>query len=418
MNITVRTDRQLARAAGESIRYVLATVTAPEAPRRAERTPVNVALVLDRSGSMGGQKIALAKVAVERALRMLHPSDRFALVVYDDEVDVLMESTPCTAGAREEALRRLAAIEARGTTDLSGGWLKGCEQVARFIESGALGRCLLLTDGLMNRGILDPEELIEHVTELRRRGVVTSTFGVGADFDEQLLQRMADAGAGHFYFIERAEQIVDLLTSELGEAFEVVARGVFVTAEAPHGTRIEPLNPFPSRQTPHGIALAPGDLVSSQEVVLVFKVIMPAGAEGRPLAVTFGVGDESGAIGRVSTTATWTFASHAANDAQSRDAEVDQAVAEIYAARARAEAVEANRRHDFGTARQVLRATAAKIDSYAGSNIALQRLAHELRASVHEHEHAMAPMALKERHFVAHAALRSRDPRGTARRSL
>ena len=182
MKITVKSERRLARAAGQSVRYVHALLTAPEAPRRPGRQAINVALVLDRSGSMGGEKIALARQAVERALQMLHPDDRFALVVYDTVVDVLMESTPCTPDARREALRRLAEIDARGGTDLSSGWLSGCEQVARFLDSGAVGRCLLVTDGLANRGITDarsarparartPPARHRHVHLRRRRGL-------------------------------------------------------------------------------------------------------------------------------------------------------------------------------------------------------------------------------------------------------
>lgn len=416
MNITATTDRRLVRADGHSTRYVHAVVTAPEAPRRANRTPVNVALVLDRSGSMGGQKIVLVKAAAERALRMLHPDDRFALVVYDDEIDVLMESRPCTQDAREEALRRLASIDARGTTDLSGGWLKGCEQVARFIESNTIGRCLLLTDGLANRGILDPEELIDHVTQLRRRGVVTSTFGVGADFDEQLLQRMADAGAGHFYFIERAEQIVDLLTSELGEALEVVARGVTVTAQAPAGARIELLNPWSVENASHGLVASLGDLVSSQELSLVYRITLPEGRDGDSFTLSLDVAETMNAraaAGRVQ----WTFASTEACRQQTRNSQVDEAVAAIYASRARAEAIDANRRGDYSAARRVIEATVAKILSYAGANRVLRETAEKLQREAPQFDHEVASLSLKAMHMGTHAAMRSRTPVGAATKS-
>ena len=91
MSMTVRADRSLVRTSGGSVRYTLVELTAPDAPSRATRVPVNVALVLDRSGSMGGQKIALARMAVEHALRLLKPADRFSLVVFDDVVSVVVE---------------------------------------------------------------------------------------------------------------------------------------------------------------------------------------------------------------------------------------------------------------------------------------------------------------------------------------
>ena len=92
---------------------------------------------------------------------------------------------------------------------------------------------------------------------------------------------MADAGAGHFYFIERAVQITDLLTSELGEALEVVSRAVTVAAETPAGVRIELLNPWPTREDRGDLVVALGDLVSAQEISRVFKVTLPAGTGGR-----------------------------------------------------------------------------------------------------------------------------------------
>ena len=417
MKLTVKSERRLVRAAGQSVRYVNAVLTAPEAPRRPGRQAINVALVLDRSGSMGGEKIELAREAVERALQMLHPDDRFALVVYDTVVDVLMESTACTQAARQEALRRLAGIDARGGTDLSSGWLSGCEQVARFLDSGAIGRCLLLTDGLANRGITDADQLVQHAHELRQRGVVTSTFGVGADFDERLLQRMADAGAGHFYFIERAVQITDLLTSELGEALEVVSRAVTVAAEAPAGARVELLNPWPTQENRDGVVVTLGDLVSSQEVSLVFKVTLPAGAEGSAIRTAFRVSDQDGPIAGASAVQDWLFATHDANARQPRDLAVDEVVANIYAARARDLALEANRRGDYDRARAIVEATVRKILSYAGDRASLQAIAAGLQAEVQRVEERMSAISMKEMHRASYSAMRSRDAEGKSRRA-
>src|SRR4029078_8383113 len=117
----------------------------------------------------------------------------------------------------------LSSVDARGSTNLSGGWLKGCEQVAEHLSTDAVDRVLLLTDGLANKGISDPRELTRNAAELRARGVSTTTFGVGNDFDEALLQAMSDAGGGHFYYIASATQIRDHIASEVGETLEGVA---------------------------------------------------------------------------------------------------------------------------------------------------------------------------------------------------
>jgi secreted protein with Ig-like and vWFA domain len=189
-------DRALIRAAGGSRRFLCAEIQAPETPARPGRLPVNLVFVLDRSGSMTGAKIASAREAVLHGLRSLRPEDRFAVVAYDEHVDVVVPTTPATPQAREAAATRVSTIEARGTTDLHGGWQAGCEQVAEQLSSEAVGRCVLLTDGLANSGITDHDEIVRRCAAFRERRVVTTAFGVGADFDETLLRRIADAACG------------------------------------------------------------------------------------------------------------------------------------------------------------------------------------------------------------------------------
>jgi len=142
---SLRTDVPVVPAGSPVTRHLLLTLTAPEAPRTAVRPSMHVAFVLDRSGSMGGSKIRLAREAVTQALGMLRSDDRFALVAYDDRVDVVVESTSASAEARRHALRSLQAIDARGSTDLAGGWMAGCEQVAPHLAEEPAGRYLLLT---------------------------------------------------------------------------------------------------------------------------------------------------------------------------------------------------------------------------------------------------------------------------------
>ena len=189
MKFDVRSDRALIRAAGGSRRYAMVSFTAPLAPPKADRMPINVSFVMDRSGSMAGErKIELVREAVDKAIGMLREDDRFSVVIYDSEIDVLMESTPASAEAKRAARKQLERITARSVTDLGGGWLCGCEQAAMHLNDAVPAKCLLLTDGLANQGITDRGELARHADELRRRGVLTSTFGVGGDFDEVVLQ--------------------------------------------------------------------------------------------------------------------------------------------------------------------------------------------------------------------------------------
>ena len=408
MTLSIRTDRQLIRAAARSNRYVLLSFTAPQAPRNANRRPVNVAFVLDRSGSMSSEnKFPLARQAVEQSLRMLRPEDRFSLVVYDTEVDILARSVNATPGAIRQALDALSSVHPRGSTDLCSGWMRGCEQVSEFVDEERTSRVLLLTDGLANQGVQDRDTLARHASRLRERGVSTSTFGVGTDFDERLLRDMAHEGGGNFYFLENALQIPDLITSELGEALEVVIPQAAIELELPHRADAEVLNRFRSSFTDRTLRIELGDVVSAQEVEVLVRVNFPLGEDGAHVtarARVVGRGEEV----VQSSSVEWTYGTHFENDGQPRDGEVDRRVAEIFASRARAEATEANRRGDFAAARRVIETTAARIRQYAGNDQVLNDCWNTLLAERHRYD---------QEYFVAEMGMKGRAADGKARRS-
>ncbi len=421
--LRLRADRSLIRARGSSVRYLLASIVAPSAPPRASRMPVNIALVLDRSGSMQGEnKFPLAVQAVEEALRMLASDDRFSLAVFDDKVDVIAPSSLATAEAKRHALRALRQVAPRASTDLFSGWMHGCEQLADFVAEGTVSRVLLLTDGQANHGEVNRDVLAHHAAELRRRGINTSCFGVGADFDERLLRDIATEGGGNSWFVQSPVQIPDLITSELGEALEVVIPQASLAITLPRGAEATVMNSFRSRRSDRrtGITVSLGDLVSAQELDVVIRVKFPLGevdevvhvrAELRGETDLFTAGHDATA------TAEFAYASHAANDEQRRDANVDREVAKIYAARARAEATEANRAGDFDRARRVLVGTARRIEEYAGDDAEMNALAAMLRAEVVDYaEQRMSPMALKMSFYVAESATKGRSLEGKARR--
>ena len=415
--LSIRTDRQLVRSATRSNRYVLVSFTAPAAPRREERRAVNVAFVLDRSGSMAGEsKFYLARQAVEQSLRMLRPDDRFSLVVYDDRIDVLASSINATSSAIRNALDALSSIDPRGSTDLCAGWMNGCNQVAEFVREESVSRVLLLTDGLANHGVTDRGTLARHASELRLRGVSTSTFGVGADFDERLLRDMAHEGGGNFYFLENARQIPDLITSELGEALEVVIPRAVIEMEIPRGGDAEVLNAFRSSTGDNMLRIELGDVVSSQEVEVVVRFNFARGEEGERVTTRAHLVSASAAPSH-SDEIVWTYASHEANDRQPRDREVDRRVAELYAARARADATEANRHGNLTAARRVIEGTVRRIRQYAGNDPEINRCWMSLEQERPRYAEAvMSPLAMKEAYFAADMGRKMR-PGGKARRS-
>ncbi len=410
INLRARTDRRLIRSAARSHRFVLVELGAPPATRQRQRPPVNLSFVIDRSGSMSGQKLELAKQAVLEAIGRLDDRDRFSVVAYDDDVRVVVERTAATQRACRDAADQLRNLGPGGSTNLSGGWLKGAEEVAARQDADAVNRVLLLTDGLANVGMTDPGELAGHAGELRLRGISTTTFGVGNDFDETLLQSMADAGGGHFYYIAGADQIRDHIASEVGETLEIVARDVALEVIASEGVQVEAISPqaVDARGTRSVVTI--GDLVANQAVEVVLRLTFPYGDLGRDARVMVGLGDEMERL-------TWTYADHPTNDAQPRDRDVDRAVARQFAARARQEAVQHNRRRDFTAAESLLKGTAKRIRGYAKADPMLRELVAELEEETQSFAAPMAEVSLKKAYFASSNLARSRDVQGRSLRS-
>ena len=264
-------------------------------------------------------------------------------------------------------------------------------------------------------------ELAHHAAELRARGVSTTTFGVGNDFDEALLQSMADAGGGHFYYIAGAAQIRDHIASEVGETLEVVARDVELEILAGEGVGVEAISPHPINGHGSRSLVALGDLVADQVLDVVLRLTFPYGQVGRETGASSSVWPTGTACSRPRGFATlalaWTWADDAANDLQVRDADVDRAVARQFAARARQEAVQYNRAGDFDRAGRVLEATAKRIRRYAGRDPEMLRIVGDLEA---EGQQVAAPMPapmLKQMHFASANMARSRDAMGRSLKS-
>ena len=412
MTLSIRQDRELIRSTYRSHRFVLATVTAPTVERSGTRPAVNLAFVVDRSGSMAGAKLPLAKAAVEQALRRLDHDDRFAIIAYDDQVDTVVGSTGATSEAVSGARRALTSIEPRGSTNLGEGWLTGCREVARGQHADGVDRCLLLSDGLANVGMTDRDELAHHAAELRQRGVTTTTFGIGDDYDERLMQLIAERGGGNFYYIEDIRQIPDYIGSEVGEALDVVARGVVIEVAGPPHLEVDALDVMPVERLGDRARIVLPDLVSGQQLTLVIRLTFPYGQEGETIAAAFSISDSTGVLDPTVATLRWRYDRHQANDTQPRDRVVDRAVAAAFGARARREAVELQRQGDYEGAVRALRGVAKRIGAYAGNDTDLRAQVKELEAERVAFAVPMPMAALKQAHFMSTNLLRSKDAAG------
>ncbi|HLZ10881.1 MAG TPA: VWA domain-containing protein, partial [Chloroflexota bacterium] len=169
------------------------------------RVPVRLALVLDRSGSMTGGKLDLAKRAALLALDRLGPKDVVAVVVFDDKIEVILSAAPASPDVKVRVRVALMMIQPRAWTALHEGWLVGASEIASGdleTASPAVSRVFLLTDGQANAGVVDSEAIASQAADIRATtGIGTSTFGIGSDYNEGLLGPMAVAGGGQFHHL-------------------------------------------------------------------------------------------------------------------------------------------------------------------------------------------------------------------------
>jgi len=206
----------------------------------ARRSPVNLAVVLDRSGSMEGAKIEKARQAACIAIDKLGDDDIFSLVTYDNETDVLIAPERIGNSSRREELKtRINRIRPGGGTALHAGVMMGAKQVRRFLEKERVNRIILLSDGLANQGPSSTSELAGLGRELRGEGIAVSTIGLGDDYNEDLMTALAESSNANYYYVKDAEKLPGIFAEELGAARSLLARSVIIRIQAPDGVRLK-----------------------------------------------------------------------------------------------------------------------------------------------------------------------------------
>jgi Ca-activated chloride channel homolog len=270
MRATVELSTELLTARSAHRVGMLVSVGAP-AP--VDRPRLNVALVLDRSGSMMGAPLAAAKEAAIRFARCLGPQDRIAVVAYGDDVVTVYGPAPGGSAGVEAAIRPIAP---GGITNLSGGWLKGRKLVHGGLVTGT-NRIVLLTDGLANAGIVDPYQLTSLAHGALEHGISTTSIGFGPRFSEDLLVSMARAGGGNFWYVEEVDQMGGIFQEEIEGLEALVAQNLEVEIDLVH-PRVQGvtlLQDYPTRRTQDGgWQVTLGDLLatSPRELGIVFHV--------------------------------------------------------------------------------------------------------------------------------------------------
>jgi Ca-activated chloride channel family protein len=253
--------------------YVETKAVASSAMRPTKRLPLNLSLVIDRSGSMAGDKLVYAKRAANHVINQLSPEDYVSIVIYGNNVEVLATSNK--VGDKWALQSRIDAIQPSGSTNLHGGMMAGYAQVKSTYQTGYVNRVLMLSDGQANVGIVDIGTLQSIAREqVIQNNITISCFGLGLDFNENLMTGIAEFGSGNYYFIHHPSEITGIFQKELSGLTQVVAQNTELHIDLPAGVVLQRVFGFPYTQIGQRVTVQLRDFAAGETkgVLLKFQV--------------------------------------------------------------------------------------------------------------------------------------------------
>jgi Ca-activated chloride channel homolog len=379
-----------------------------DAVPKENRVPLNLALVLDRSGSMAGEKLEAARDAAIALVRRLSPDDVVSVVTYDDEVDTVAQARRVASAT--DLLDQIGAIQSGGSTNLSGGWLRGRDLTSNAKQDRTLNRVLLLTDGLANVGIVDRDQLAGLAARGREDNITTTTIGFGADYDEELLRNMADRGGGNTYYIESPDQAPSIFAKEIEGLLGVAAQNVTVSVELQDAQLIAVHHSYPRTNDGRTIKLEIGDVYAAEPKSVLVELMLERPAQDATVTLARltirGVvvnADGSIEVRTIDLPLTLSLA-----DGARVEPEVQREALLLEAARARTEARAAHDRGDADGAVLMLREAASKLRASGAQYEDVSEDAADLQALAETWSVASPSVSdLKYNYQRSHDAMRS-----------
>ena len=200
-----------------------------------ERTPANIALVIDRSGSMRGRKMRRAREAAILAVERLNKQDVAAVVAFSTDVNVV---APARHVRRPQRLiSRIDSLEAGGRTAIYAAVRAGARELEEYSSKRRIDRIILLSDGLANIGPREPEDFIRLGQRLGNKGVAVTTIGLGRGYNEDLMAGLANASDGNHAFARTANDLRRIFDEEFDDVLSIVAQRIEIIIRLAPGVR-------------------------------------------------------------------------------------------------------------------------------------------------------------------------------------
>ncbi len=265
--------------------YLQLTLLSPALHGDGKRKPMNLSVVIDRSGSMSDQrKMEFAKKAFSSLIDQLQSNDVLSLVVYDDVVTLLRSAKK--VGDDKRAIKRmLDEVYPRNSTNLGGGLLEGLRQAERYAGKGYVNRVVLLSDGLANVGLTDPTELNRIARQYRGKSISVTSMGVGLDYNENLMMGLSESGGGNYYFIEHPNALAAIVRQEFNLVSSVVAQNGAIYLTLGDNIHIKDAVGCEFRNENGRYIIPVGDIYANERREFTVELSIPRGS-GKRVAAT------------------------------------------------------------------------------------------------------------------------------------
>lgn len=283
LKVEGRLGRAQLLAGRDNENFLFVDVQAERDAVGATSRPLNLAIVVDRSGSMKGKRLANAISAASGMIRRLRDGDVVSVVAYDTATEILSPPTTIDSTSRERVITSLDRLTARGDTCISCGIDAGIDLIRQ--RSGMVDRILLLSDGEATSGVRDLDGFRRIASSVRRLGAAISSIGVDVDYNERVMAALAQESNGRHYFVENAAGLPRIFDEELDSLVRTVAKNATLEMKLAPGIEVEQVFDRSFQKDGDKLVVPLGDFAAGEQKSLLARVRIPRGAAGqRPVA--------------------------------------------------------------------------------------------------------------------------------------